>query len=393
MKILYAATDQDLATVHGGTIHINAVAQELTRHGNEVHLLVQRSDQPKLASTTAVSPHYEGRDQRGGWDVKIHELPRTHRFLLWTTANKIQKIIADIHPDIVIERYYNFAGEAILQAKSSGIPTVLEVNSPMIEYPGSTKSKLDFLIGGWLRKRRERIASAASLIISPMKEIVPEQFRDKVREIEWGAHTKLFDPESLPDRSVLRSQHGFSTDEILLIHFGSLRKWHGLVKLLEAFDIARPKFKQPVRLIVIGPKNEITRPNVLFIGEIAHNQLPAWLKMSDLAVLPFAIEQHRYLELGFYWSPLKLFEAMAMQIPVLTLNHKRLITLLDTDDPDFFYDGSVQDLSAKMISAVERLPSVTEKSKQFRSRILNEYSWEIHGNKLNDWLEELTTKT
>lgn len=373
MKILYAATDQDLATVHGGTIHINAVAQELTRHGNEVHLLVQQSDQPKLVSS----------------DAKVHELPRTHRFLLWTAGNKIKEIISDVHPDIVIERYYNFAGETILQAKTSGIPTVLEVNSPMIEYAGSTKSKLDFLLGGWLKKRRERIAAAASLIISPLKEIVPEQYRNKVREIEWGADTKLFDPESLPDRSLLRSQHGYSADEILLIHFGSLRKWHGVVKLLEAFDMARPKFKQPVRLIVIGPKNEITRPNVDFVGEIAHEQLPAWLKMSDVAVLPFAIEQHRYLELGFYWSPLKLFEAMAMQIPVITLNQKRLINLLGTDDPDFFYDGSTEDLSAKMLAAVENLSLLAEKSKQFRERVVSEFSWQVHGNKLNQWLSEL----
>jgi len=377
MKILYAATDQDLASVHGGTIHVNAVTQELTRHGNEVHLLIQHSDQPKIISS----------------DAKVHELPHTHRFLLWSAGNKIQKVISEIHPDVVMERYYNFAGEAILQAKASGIPTVLEVNSPMIEYPGSTKSTLDLLLGGWLRKRRERIASAASLIISPMKEIVLEQYRNKVREIEWGADTKLFDPESLPDRSLLRSQHGYSADEILLIHFGSLRKWHGVVKLLEAFNMAQPKCKRPVRLIVIGPKNEITRPNVNFVGAIAHEQLPAWLKMSDIAVLPFAIEQHRYLELGFYWSPLKLFEAMAMNLPVLTLNHNRLITLLGVDDPDFFYDDSMEDLSAKMVSGVEKLPALTEKSKQFRSRVVNEYSWEVHSNKLNEWLLELIRKS
>lgn len=373
MKILYAATDQDLATIHGGTIHINAVAQELTRHGHEVHLIIQHSDQPKLIQA----------------NVRIHELPRTNRFLLWTTGNKIQQVISDVHPDVVMERYYNFAGEAILRAKSSGIPTVLEVNSPMIEYSGSMKSKLDLLLGSALKKRRERIASAASIIISPMKEIVPELYRDKVREIEWGADTKLFDPQSLSDQSALRSQHGYSPDDILLIHFGSLRKWHGIVKLLEAFDMARPKFKRTVRLIVIGPKNEITRTGVQFVGNIAHEQLPAWLKMADLAVLPFAIEQHRYLELGFYWSPLKLFEAMAMQIPVVTLNHKRLINLLGTDDPYFFYDGSMQDLSAKIISAVEHLPLLAEKSKQFRSRVVNEFSWEVHGNKLTDWLSEL----
>lgn len=374
MKILYAATDQDLASVHGGTIHINAVAQELTRHGNEVHLLVQQNDRQKLIAS----------------EVKVHGLKRTHRFLLWTAGSEIQKIISDVHPEVVIERYYNFAGEAILRAKSSGIPTVLEVNSPMIEYPGSTKSKLDFLLGSWLRKRRERIASAASLIISPMKEIVPEQFRSYVREIEWGADTKLFDPASLSDRTVLRSKHGYSSDEILLIHFGSLRKWHGVVKLLEAFDMARPKFKHQVRLILIGPKNELSRPNVQFVGEIAHQQLPEWLKMSDVAVLPFAIEQHRYLELGFYWSPLKLFEAMAMQIPVLTLNQKRLIALLGTDDPDFFYDGSMENLSAKMVAAVENLPLLAEKSKQFRERVVTKFSWEVHGNKLNNWLLEIT---
>jgi len=373
MKILYSATDQDLATVHGGTIHMNAVAQELTQRGNEVHLLVQHSDQPKIISS----------------DVKVHEIPATHRFLLWTAGNKIQKVISEILPDVVMERYYNFAGETILRAKISGIPTVLEVNSPMIEYPGSTKSKLDLLLGGWLKKRRERMASAASLIISPMKEIVPEQYRSKVREIEWGADTKLFDPESLPERSLLRSQHGYSADEILLIHFGSLRKWHGLAKLLEAFDMARPKFKRAVRLIVIGPIHEITRPNVNFVGEIGHEQLPAWLKMSDIAVLPFAIEQHRYLELGFYWSPLKLFEAMAMNLPVLTLNHQRLIELLGSNDPDFFYDGSMEDLSAKMILGVARLPALTEKSKQFRPRVVNEFSWQVHGTKLNNWLLEL----
>jgi glycosyltransferase involved in cell wall biosynthesis len=373
MKILYAATDQDLAAVHGGTIHINAVAQELIHHGNEVHLLVQHSDQPKLVSS----------------NVRIHELPRTHRFLLWTAGNKIQKAISEIHPDVVMERYYNFAGVPILQAKSFGIPAVLELNSPMIEYPGSTKSKLDLLLGGTLKKRRERIASAASLIISPMKEIVPQEYRNKVREIEWGADTELFDPESLPNRSVLRSEHGFAQDEILLIHFGSLRKWHGVVKLLEAFDDARPKFKTPSQLIVIGPQNDLKRPGVHFVGQVAHEQLPMWLKMSDIAVLPFDIEQHRYLELGFYWSPLKLFEAMAMQIPVLTLKHKRLITLLGTDDPDFFYDGSMQDLSAKMVCAVDKLPLLTEKSKQFRDRVVKEFSWEVHGNKLNQWLTEV----
>jgi glycosyltransferase involved in cell wall biosynthesis len=181
-------------------------------------------------------------------------------------------LFEELRPDVVMERYYNFAGEAILIANRTGTPTLLEVNSPMIEYPGSLKSKVDFFLGSVLRKRRNRIAEAASLIVSPMPEIVPPEFRKKVRQIEWGADTALFDPASLPDRSALRSQLGLNQDEIIFIHFGSLRKWHGLTKLLEAFDAARNQFQRPTRLIVIGPStNAPQRAGVQFTGMIPHD--------------------------------------------------------------------------------------------------------------------------
>jgi glycosyltransferase involved in cell wall biosynthesis len=263
----------------------------------------------------------------------------------------------------------------------------------MIEYPGSLKSKVDFLLGGTLRKRRNRIGEAASLIISPMKEIVPAEFKEKIREIEWGADTNLFDPASLPDRDTLRFQLGLTPDEIVFIHFGSLRKWHGLTKLLEAYDAARNRFQIQTRLIVIGPvSNAPQRTGVQFAGMIPHEKLPEWLKASDVAVFPFDITQHRYLELGFYWSPLKLFEAMAMQLPILTLKQDRLISLLGTNDPDFFYDGSMENLSAQLSAATKNLKTLQEKAKRFRETIVKKYSWEIHGKKLNEYLLEVTTR-
>ena len=369
--MLYVASDQTLAEPHGGTVHVRSVSRELSHLGHEMHVLYQQS---------AENPGVPG-------GVTGHLLPQTHRFLLWTHGPEIERILDQVQPEVVIERYYNFAGETLLRAARRNIPTVLEVNSPMLEYKGSWKSKIDTLLLGALRKRRERMADQASLILAPVREIVPAAFREKVRQIEWGADTEEFDPAQLPDRALLRMEKGFSPDEFLMVHFGSLRKWHGLVKLLEAFDTARSGFQRPVKLIIIGPGKPIPRENVHFTGAIVHADIPGWLKMCDLAVLPFSPEQHRYLELGFYWSPLKVFEAMSMELPALTLRNPRLQSILGLEDERFFYDGSQQDLADRMVNLVNSGEDVLRSTGMaLRERALRLYSWRAHAQQISEWL-------
>lgn len=372
MKVLYVVSNQDLAGYHGGTIHVLAVTRELLRHHHEVHVVCRR------ASSRVDFPA----------EAVLYPLKPRHPFLLWRSGPEIQKLLEQIKPDVVIERYYNFAGEAILRAHAAGIPTILEVNSPMVEYPGSWKSRFDLLLLGRLKKRRERIARSASLIVAPLKEIVSPEFRDRVRETEWGADTDLFDPALVPDKLLLRAEKGFDMEEVLFLHFGSLRKWHGLVTLLEAFDSARARIRRPCRLVIVGPASPIKREQVSFVGTVPHTDLPGWLKMCDIAVLPFSIEQHRYLEIGFFWSPLKVFEAMAMEMPLITLRHPRLTSLLQTEDPAFFYEGSTEDLAAKMVEMESHLEQHQMTAGQFRQTVLRDYSWSAHGDKLETWIQE-----
>lgn len=377
MRILYAATDQDLTSYHGGTVHVMAVTKELTDYGHEIHLVLQES-----TGETVVVPQ----------SVTVHKLRKRHPYFLWRAGAEIEELLESVKPDLVIERYYNFAGEAVLRANRRSIPSLLEVNSPMIEYPGSTKSKMDWILLGALRRRREKIAEAANLIITPIDEIIPEKFREKVREIEWGADTEEFEPAYLPDREIIRMEKGFAEEDLLIIHFGSLRKWHGLETLLEAFQTARSSIKRQAKLVILGPKPGIEAEGVHFAGVVPHPELPHWLKMCDMAVLPFSPEKHRYLELGFYWSPLKLFEAMAMELPLITLNHPRLVSILGTNDPSYFYDGTARNLSEKIIAMAENLPVCIAAGKTFRQRLLNRYSWQIHGKKLNSWITELVER-
>jgi len=378
MKILYVAADQTLSGYHGGTVHVLSVANELGRHGHSVHVAFQKTEQQPLILPDS--------------NLELHPLRKRHRFLLWQSGSEVQRILDNVVPDVVLERYYNFSGEAVIRANRMKIPSVLEVNSPMIEYPGSLKTRIDPLLSGRMLKRRNRIAHSASMIIVPLKEIIPEEFQHKVREIEWGVDAENFDPAILPDRERLRKERGFDPQDVLLIHFGSLRKWHGLPKLLKAFEQAQPRFEQAVKLVVAGPSQKRKSSNIHFHGEVPHSDLPSWLKMSDIAVLPFSPEKHPYLKLGFYWSPLKLFEAMAMEMPLITLEHPRLRSLLGTEDSGLYFDGTVENLTQKMIDMVNNLSVYKEKAKQFRRRIIENYSWQQHGLKLNRWLEEIRNR-
>ena len=68
----------------------------------------------------------------------------------------------------IIERYYNFGGEGIGAAARVGATAVLEVNAPVIDYPGSAKRRLDrALLVEPMRRWRERICARADVIVTP----------------------------------------------------------------------------------------------------------------------------------------------------------------------------------------------------------------------------------
>ena len=127
MKILYAASDQTIPGTTGGSTHVTAVAEGLARLKHEVHVVVTPG------GTFAEGP--------------VHWIPLPppagRKELRWANTRALRRIARAIRPEVVIERYYNFGGEGIAAARDVGALAVLEVNAPVIDYPGSGKRLLD----------------------------------------------------------------------------------------------------------------------------------------------------------------------------------------------------------------------------------------------------------
>jgi len=368
MRILYAAIDQTVPGTIGGSVHVTAVAEGLAALGHEVHVLATagRDPFPSAAGVrwTRMSP------------------PFGSKVLRWVRRGAVTRLARRFKPDVVIERYYNFGGEGIAAGRDVGATTVLEVNAPVIDFPGSAKAALDkALLVEPMRRYRESLCARADLIVTPSAAILPPSTpREKVVEIEWGADTQRFHPAVT---GTLPFQRPTGT---LAVFAGAFRSWHGAINLVRAIRELRHRGRTDLSAVLIGDGPELPSvrreaaavDGIECTGAIPHDAMPACLAAADVGVAPFDVAAHRPLSLGFYWSPLKLFEYMAAGLPVVAPAVDRIPRLVGNDREGVLYDPAVP---GALEAALERLTDTALRQRlgaAARERAVRDYSWSAH---------------
>jgi len=144
-----------------------------------------------------------------GGSVRWHDMkpPAGRPELRWMKRRAVAALAADIRADVIMERYYNFGGEGVLAARALGVPAVLEVNAPIIDFPGSRKARLDkALLVEPLRRWRDRLCRLTDLFVTPSADILPAWIeREKILEVEWGADVRHFTPAAAPRATKTRT--------------------------------------------------------------------------------------------------------------------------------------------------------------------------------------------
>ncbi len=386
MRIAYFALSVDLASYHGGTTHVTEVCRGLEQLGHEVWVICS-------APSSALPP----------W-VKRIELGR-RPWIYLTAWRSAQTILWKLGPGAVMERYYNFAGQGVFWASRMGIPRLLEVNAPMAAAPGTVKWLLDRLtLGQLLARAARRQAELASAIVTPLATTVPwTSVKGKVVELPWGANTDLFSPElrHTEESRALQRSLGLKPEDRVTIFHGSFRSWHGIDLMVDVIPLLMgldPHYK--IVLLGEGERLEVVqhrlRPfidqgKVIVAGRVPYHTVPHYLAISHAAVAPFVPAAHPYLRhFGFYWSPLKVFEAMAAGLPVVTCDvHPLNEVVRHGREGLLFRPGS----RAELLAALHRLLSDPElcltMGERARARVVERYSWQAHCARLNDILQRL----
>jgi glycosyltransferase involved in cell wall biosynthesis len=375
LRILYAALDQRVPGTLGGSVHVQSVAEGLAVLGHEVHVAVQSG---------GVWP---------GGSVRWHDMkpPAGRPELRWMKRRAVAALAADIRADVIMERYYNFGGEGVLAARALGVPAVLEVNAPIIDFPGSRKARLDkALIVEPLRRWRDRLCRLTDLFVTPSADILPTWIeRGKILEVEWGADVRHFTPAAAPrDTSPAR---------ITCVFAGAFRSWHGAVHLAAALARLHEAGDHRFAGLFIGDGPEhatvqrVARglPAVTFTGAVPHDRLPAALAAAHIGVAPFDPSRHAPLRLGFYWSPLKIFEYMAVGLPVVAPALPRLKRLVEHGVEGLLYDPDDPRGIDEALRALADHRVRQRMGDAARARVTRDFSWDAHCRALDARLRAL----
>ena len=372
MRILYAATDQRVPGEVGGSVHVSAVTAGLAALGHDVHVLVTGGDGPFP-------------DDGATWfDLPP---PLGARRLRWLLAARVRTLAERLRPDVVIERYYNFGGEGVVAARATGALAVLEVNAPVIDHPGSAKRRLDrALLVEPMRRWRDWQCRHADLFLTPQAAILPSWVTpERIVEIEWGADTSRFTPDAAGDVPFERPAAG-----PLVVFAGAFRGWHGAIHLVEAMRRLREHGRKDISAVLIGGGPELPRvrqaaerlDGVTCTGALPHDAMPACLAAADIGAAPFDVGAHAPLSLGFFWSPLKVFEYMAAGLPVVAPAIDRLGRIVRDGREGILYDAGEP---GALADAIETLCDPAHRRRlgaAARARVVEHFGWDRHCERL-----------
>ena len=377
MRILYAACDQHVPGRTGGSVHVLEVARGLAARGHEVHAVVSRQPgRPDREEDGGVSWH------RIGWFPP-------HRLFRWRAAGAVGRLLDSLQPHAVMERYYNFGGEAVLTAAARRVPALLEVNSPVLDHPGSLKGLLDSLaLLRPLRRRRERLCREAAALVSPLPEIVPEFARAKTVTVTWGANVDAFHPSRR--RDAVRDELGVPRGATAVVFSGSFRPWHGVPLLEEAARTLRDREDLYFVLAGGGEAGAGHGYRGRRLGAVPYERMPELVAACDVGVAPYDTRKLSQLRLGFYWSPLKIFEYMASGLPTVTIPRFPLDEIVRPGEEGLLVrEGDPAELASALVRLAGDPALRARLGRSARERVAARYSWARHCEDLERVLERI----
>lgn len=325
MRVAYASADFGIPVFggKGASVHIQEMVNAFVDLGNHVSIVAPHPGQVPDGFRATVRRVRTMAQEISEKDLFLAEqsdrIFKERRNI--ATGNAVEAELLRLHAekpfDFIYERYSLWSAAGVRAARKLGIPLILEVNAPLLL---EQKKYRKLVLAHEAEQIEHEVFTGADLIFAVSSEVRdyalskganPETTLEQANGVDL-AKFNPFGPvaDIALDKTV--PVVGFS---------GSLKPWHGLEDLIEAFGLLQDR-SMPCQLLIVGDgpmqswidgyaKGSNLSHLIHLTGWMPHDRIPEFIRRMDIAVAPYPnIDE-------FYFSPLKLFEYMACGRPVV----------------------------------------------------------------------------
>ncbi len=384
MRIAYVCVDPGVPIFghKGCSVHVQEVVRAIQKRGDQVEIFATRFGK-ELPNDMRDTPRHR-------FDVPAGRDRRKRERQLVEINQELKQQLAALAPfDLVYERFSLWSYAAMESAKSQSIPGVLEVNSPLIQ----EQKKHRWLFDERLARRLERTCFRNASRIVAVSQGVAEYLqtdpfaRAKTRVIPNGVNTNLFQPRPLQKSSKNKRQ-------VVIGFVGTLKPWHGVSLLIEAFAKLNCHFPNAVlRIVGDGPErvsllNQLGRyPRqvqraVEWTGAVRPSRMSKKLRSFDIAVAPYP-----HLD-NFYFSPLKILEYMASGLPIVASRIGQIPSLIQDGVHGRLCDPGCVESLAQTLFGLCKDPDIRNRlGASAREKATRDHTWDKTVSAIIDGVE------
>jgi glycosyltransferase involved in cell wall biosynthesis len=253
---------------------------------------------------------------------------------------RLRAAVRTHRPDIIYERFGLFLFAGLLMHRLSGIPMLLEVNSPLYEERAKNEGLRLHRLGRWAQRLLWNHVDHVLPVTGVLARTVTEY---GVRPSSITVVPNGIDPERFPaNTDVGSAKAALGLPPRLILGFaGFIRGWNAVHRLIDFVALHHARFDLHVLVVGDGPaRNSLQEyagergvaDRLTIAGVVERDHVARYIAAFDIAVLP---------GLTSYSSPLKLFEYLQLGRAIVApdtenireiLTHGRDALLFDPDE-------------------------------------------------------------
>lgn len=273
--------------------------------------------------------------------------------------------------------------------KKKGILWILETNAPLFFEAKSVRNTIVLKsLARYLEIKAYQDCDILVCVSDTLKEIIIEQtdiLPSKVIVVPNGVDISFFDPSLIQP---IRFYKGFTIGFI-----GNLASWQGLEILLDVVrDVREEGFNIHLVIVGDGPKRQELEEKVerfylekyvKFTGFVPQEEVPEYIAGFDIGYTGQTLRT----ETRIYFSPIKLYEYMAMGKPVIASDYEDTRRVIREGTGYLFKIEDQRDLRQVIISAFQDKDKLSQMGLKARNEIIQNHSWDARVNKLIEEIE------